>query len=140
MIRPVDWLFIDTSAFIALFDASDRHHQAATDFFTPDRIRTLGVHLVTTSFVFAEVYAYFCRDHSHAVSVGKHIRESRILRYIRPGPADEDAAWELAQQYYDKDFSFVDCLSFVVMSKLGCRKAFTFDSHFRQMGFEMLPG
>ena len=26
-----------------------------------------------------------------------------------------------------------------MMSRLGCRKAFAFDSHFRQMGFEMLP-
>ena len=34
---------------------------------------------------------------------------------------------------------FVDCLSFVIMSRIGCNKAFTFDSHFGQMGFEMLP-
>ncbi|MDK2930884.1 MAG: hypothetical protein PWR07_1015 [Bacillota bacterium] len=25
------------------------------------------------------------------------------------------------------------------MSRIGCNKAFTFDSHFGQMGFEMLP-
>ena len=72
--------------------------------------------------------------------IGRHIRESKVLRCLRPGASDKDAAWEPAQQYHDEDFSFVDCLSFVVMSKLGCRKAFTFDSHFRQMGFEMLPG
>lgn len=139
MTRPADWLFIDTSGFIALFDASDRHHEGAKAFFTPERIRSLRVQPVTTNFVFAEVYAYFCRDHGRAVIIGRHIRESRILRYIRPGVADEDAAWELAQQCSDKDFSFVDCLSFVIMSRLGCRKAFTFDSHFRQMGFEILP-
>ncbi len=28
---------------------------------------------------------------------------------------------------------------FVIMSRIGCRRAFIFDSHFRQMGFEMLP-
>ncbi|NPV70671.1 MAG: PIN domain-containing protein [Firmicutes bacterium] len=139
MIRSTDSLFIDTSAFIALYDASDRHHEAAKDFFTAERIRALRVQLVTTNFVFAEVYTYFCRDHGRATIVGRHIRESKILRYLRPGPADEDAAWNLAQEYHDKDFSFVDCLSFVVMSRLGCRKAFAFDSHFRQMGFDMLP-
>lgn len=139
MRRSGDWLFVDTSAFIALYDASDRHHEAAKDFFTPDRIRALGVQLVTTNFVFAEVYAYFCRDHGDAITVGRYIRESKILRYLRPDPADEEAAWKLAQEYHDKDFSFVDCLSFVIMSRLGCRKAFTFDSHFRQMGLQMLP-
>ncbi len=139
MIRPADWLFIDTSAFIALHDASDRHHEAAKSFFTPERIRDLKVQLVTTNFVFSEVYSYFCKTHADAIAVGTYIRESKVLRYIRADPADEEAAWQLAQKYHDKDFSFVDCLSFVVMSRIGCNKAFTFDSHFGQMGFEMLP-
>lgn len=29
---------------------------------------------------------------------------------VRPDPADEEAAWQLAQKYRDKAFSFVDCL------------------------------
>lgn len=139
MKRSAEWLFIDTSAFIALHDASDRHHEAAKGFFTPARIRELRVQLVTTNFVFTEVYSYFCRTHADAVAVGTYIRESKALRYVHAGPADEEAAWELARKYLDKDFSFVDCLSFVIMSRIGCRKAFTFDSHFQQMGFEMLP-
>ncbi len=56
MIRSVDSLFVDTSAFIALHDASDRHHEAAKDFFTPERIRALRMQLVTTNFVFSEVF------------------------------------------------------------------------------------
>lgn len=137
--RSEEWLFIDTSAFIALHDASDRYHKAAKGFFTPDRLRELKVQPVTTNFIFSEVYSYFCRTHADAVTVGTSIRESKVLRYIHADPADEEAAWQLAQKYQDKDFSFVDCLSFVIMSRIGCHKAFAFDSHFRQMGFETLP-
>lgn len=137
--RSAEWVFVDTSAFIALHDASDRYHQAAKGFLTAERIRELNVQLVTTNFVFSEVYSYFCRTHAEAVRVGSYIRESKALRYIHADPAAEEAAWELAQKYRDKDFSFVDCLSFVIMSRIECCKAFTFDSHFQQMGFQMLP-
>lgn len=139
MIRSAEWLFVDTSAFIALYDAGDQYHEAAKSFFTLEHIRSLGVQMLTTNFVFSEVYAYFCKAHEDAIAVGAAIRESKALRYIRPDLADEEAAWQLAQKYSDKDFSFVDCLSFATMLRIGCNKAFTFDSHFRQMGFEMLP-
>lgn len=139
MIPSAEWLFVDTSAFIALYDAGDRYHQAAKNFFTPEHIRDLKVQMLTTNFVFSEVYAYFCKAHEDAMTIGAAIRESKALRYIRSEPADEEAAWQLAQKNNDKDFSFVDCLSFAIMLRIGCNKAFAFDSHFGQMGFEMLP-
>jgi len=33
----------------------------------------------------------------------------------------------------------VDCISFEVMRGLGITTAFTFDRHFAEMGFEVLP-
>lgn len=137
--RKKEWLFMDTSAFIALNDRSDANHEAATGFFTPKNLASLRVIPVTTNFVFAEVYAYFCRFHRVAVMIGESIRTSEVLKYLRVEEADENAAWELAKKYTDKDFSFTDCLSFAVMTRLGCRKAFAFDQHFRQMGFEVFP-
>ncbi|MEW6274797.1 MAG: PIN domain-containing protein [Bacillota bacterium] len=137
--RKKEWLFIDTSAFIALYDRSDLNHEAAAGFFTPANISSLRVVPVTTNIVFAEVYAYFCRFHQVAVAIGESIRTSEVLKYLRVEEVDEHLAWELAKKYNDKDFSFTDCLSFAVMSRLGCRKAFAFDQHFRQMGFEVFP-
>lgn len=43
-----------------------------------------------------------------------------------------------AQSYTDKDFSFADAISFVVMERLGITRAFTFDRHFEQYGFTVL--
>jgi predicted nucleic acid-binding protein len=84
MIRSAEWLFVDTSAFIALYDAGDMYHEATKSFFTPEHIRGLRVQMLTTSFVFSEVYAYFCKAHEDAIAVGAAIRESRVLRYM-PG-------------------------------------------------------
>jgi predicted nucleic acid-binding protein len=33
----------------------------------------------------------------------------------------------------------VDCVSFEVMRRLGIRRAFTLDEHFREQGFEVVP-
>ncbi len=41
--------------------------------------------------------------------------------------------------YRDKEFSFTDCCSFVLMRELRIRRALTLDHHFLQMGFEVIP-
>ena len=40
----------------------------------------------------------------------------------------------------DKDFSFTNCTSFVVMKELWIQTALTTDRHFSQAGFDSLPG
>lgn len=42
-------------------------------------------------------------------------------------------------RYRDKDFSFTDCSSFVLMHELKIRSVLTLDHHFRQMRFEVIP-
>ena len=41
--------------------------------------------------------------------------------------------------FKDKDFSLVDCASFVVMRELRINPALTLDAHFGQMGFHVVP-
>ena len=47
--------------------------------------------------------------------------------------------WAYFQQHQDKSYSLTDCISFVVMNQLQIRKAFTFDQHFNQAGFQVEP-
>jgi predicted nucleic acid-binding protein len=51
----------------------------------------------------------------------------------------EELAWKLFLRYDDKGFSMMDCTSFAGMQQLGLRRAFTFDRHRAQAGFEPLP-
>ncbi|HTL90547.1 MAG TPA: hypothetical protein VL134_14195 [Leptolyngbya sp.] len=64
--------------------------------------------------------------------------ELAILHYTT---ADEiQQTWQIFQRFADKDWSFTDCASRVVMEKLGITQAFAFDHHFRQFGtIEVLP-
>jgi predicted nucleic acid-binding protein len=39
-----------------------------------------------------------------------------------------------------RDLSLVDCTSFEVMWQLGLEVVFTFDAHFGEQGFVILPG
>jgi uncharacterized protein len=43
-------------------------------------------------------------------------------------------AWEVFRQYHDKEWSFTDCTSKVMMERLQISQAFAFDSHFEQFG------
>jgi len=52
---------------------------------------------------------------------------------------DLDAeAWALFRRYTDKQWSLVDCASFVVMRQRGITDALTTDRHFEQAGFRRL--
>lgn len=51
----------------------------------------------------------------------------------------EEKAWDIFERYDDKDFSFTDCVSFVVMREMGIKETFAFDEHFNQMGFIRRP-
>ena len=42
--------------------------------------------------------------------------------------------WVLFQRYRDKAFSFTDCTTFALMTRLRIAAAFAFDIHFRQYG------
>jgi uncharacterized protein len=57
---------------------------------------------------------------------------------VRVRATDEASAKQILFRYDDKDFSFTDAISFVVMERLGIRTAFTFDRHFAQYGFTSL--
>jgi predicted nucleic acid-binding protein len=50
-----------------------------------------------------------------------------------------DKARDFFFRYRDKEFSFTDCASFVVMRELKLREALTTDHHFAQAGFTLLP-
>jgi predicted nucleic acid-binding protein len=47
--------------------------------------------------------------------------------------------WAYFQRPQDKEYSLTDCISFLVMQKLGIRRAFAFDQHFVQAGFTKEP-
>ena len=133
-------MFIDTSAWCALTDRSDQNHDKAARFWR--RLREAGTRLYTSDHVMDETITLFRKriGHAHAVRFGQTIQNSRVVDILW---MDEDIwreSWLVFSKYEDKDFSFTDCTSFVLMKRLGLTKVFAFDLHFTQAGFQLVPG
>lgn len=139
MADPQQYIFVDTSAFIALRDTKDINHRRAKEFL--EKIKERWILLVTTNFIFDEVYTYFSRFHKVAVEMGEYLRNSPgIIYYYRITPDDENQAWEILKSYRYKTFSFTDCTSFAICERLEIKDVFAFDQRFKQYGkFNVLP-
>jgi len=133
-------IFIDTSAFLALEDESDERHEEAIRF----RERELlagSYEIITTSYILDETLTLIRNRLGIQASIdfSRKIRRSRIVRVISVSKEIEEKALDLFERYDDKNFSFTDCVSFVVMQDMGIQDAFTFDKHFVQIGLFRTP-
>ena len=130
-------IFIDTSAYFALADEEDKNHQAASG--KMQQLIRERASFTTTNIVIAETHTLTLKriGYKTALEVIERIYSSQI-RIYRIREADEKKALDIIRKYTDKDFPFVDALSFAVMEKLHITQAFTFDKHFTQYGFTLL--
>ncbi len=134
-------IFIDTSFFVALLDPRDGNHTRAVEAFEEFETRRLKDLLLTTNNVVLETItvARYEAGHALAVRAGEMLYGEKLARLHRTTAEDEAAAFAYLKKYEDKDYSAVDCLSFVVMEKLGIGEALAFDSDFGHR-FVMRPG
>lgn len=127
-------IFVDTSAFLAIENRRDRHHAEALAF--RDAMLPTGRRWVTSDYVLAETLTTlrFRAGHAIAVDFGQAVRESGLLTVEAVSILIREEAWRIFKTFADKDFSFTDCTSFVLMERLAISIAFAFDDHFRQYG------
>lgn len=134
--RPVERLFVDTSAWFAFANRKDRDHVAV--------VRALNAfegRLVTSNFVFDETVS-LCRyrlGHGAADALAVAILDPETVDLIRVSAQDEHDAWRLFQIRVDQRYSFTDCTSFVLMRRLGIGRALALSGDFHNEGFEMDP-
>lgn len=131
-------VFFDTSAYVALTDASDVLHAEARRL--AERVIAERLSRVTTNYVLAETYTRVRRKlgHAAAVRLGESIQrdaETGRLTIVYADPTLDEAAWQLFVRYADQGFSFVDCVSFAWLQRHPEAEAFSFDEHFLWMGF-----
>ncbi|CAN5660170.1 hypothetical protein BH24ACI2_BH24ACI2_15520 [soil metagenome] len=128
-------IFVDTVAWIALVNARDSLHEKTKEVFA--NLRRRDYQFVTTEFVFLEfVNALSAPDfRAKAAIFIEGLRKSADIEII---PANSELFWlgfELYKNRPDKEWSIVDCVSFIVMEEMEISEAFTEDHHFEQAGF-----
>jgi predicted nucleic acid-binding protein len=132
-------LFVDTAGWYALYDQRADQYEPARVLF--DGLVNRRVTLFVTDYVIDETLTLISGrlGHASAVACGEWLLRSPLVKVVRVEPGQWDQAWAMFRRYTDKDFSFTDCTSFVVMQQHKLVDAFTFDHHFEQMGFRMWP-
>lgn len=131
-------IFADTSALYELIDENARHHREVADFV---RENTPNIRLIITDYVFDELVTLVMAKlgKGYAIRLGERLRSSEFCSVVKVEPEDIEAAWEVFCRYSDKERSFTDCTSYVVMKRLGVEEALTTDGNFAQMGFLRRP-
>ena len=135
-------IFVDTSAWDAIADAGDPNHEMALLF--NDEIAD-RCQLVVTNYVLDELYTLLLMNigYQRTVDFKRKLdvlvrEEILVIIWVSEDIADE--AWAVFEQFnVDKQWSFTDCVSYVVMKQREMVEAFAFDHHFAQMGFARLP-
>jgi uncharacterized protein len=129
-------IFVDTSAWYDLvFPGTRAHTDVARVMSAPD------AKFVTSTYVLDELVSLITSRRGHAVAVRatSPIRSAPELRLEHPDAAEEARAWRLFLDRPDKEYTLTDCLSFIIMRRLGITEAVATDNHFRQEGFTALP-
>ncbi len=130
-------IFVDTSAWFASVVPSDTDHAAAVSW--------LGQNiqpLITTDYIVDETLTLLRSrgEVSRSNSLGETFFSGQLASLYFLSEDDVRQSWQAFRRFSDKDWSFTDCASRFVMSKLGLTDAFSFDHHFRQFGFvNVLP-
>lgn len=141
------FVFLDTSGWIALYNKRDSFYQEAQDL--NKELIDGNYYYLTTNFILDETYTglLFKAGHSISVDLGERIRNTETVKIIYITKDIEDRSWELFKKYSDKDFSFTDCTSFIILQDLMKKikrkkeniiKIFSGNHHFKQMGYEIL--
>lgn len=127
--------FVDTVAWIALINTRDSLHAKAKVVFA--NLRKQNYEFITTEFVLLE-FANALSAPDFRVKASKFIeglQKMADVEIISVSPDLFSLGFELYKNRPDKEWSLVDCTSFVVMEEKEITEAFTEDHHFEQASF-----
>ena len=131
-------VFVDTAGFFALWDAADEHHTRALRL--QSELARRKRQFLTTDYIVDETVTLLLVRHSHTAA-SDFLQTVTTTEWLQLEWVDSDrfhAAANLFIRHHDKEWSFTDCVSFVLMRELGVQDSFTTDHHFRQAGFNAL--
>ena len=132
------FVFVDTSAWLALINKSDGSHVKAKNI--RDGLLQDKIQFIVTDYVLVELANSLSKIpwRSSAIQLINSIQVSENIRVVEINKEIYNKAWGLYSSRTDKEWGLTDCTSFVVMNSYTITEAFTNDHHFEQMGFNIL--
>jgi predicted nucleic acid-binding protein len=122
---------IDSSALLALIDASDLYYLATVNFIRANTTATF--YLPDTIFSETMVLTKARLGIKPAIDLGERLMASSRFQIVYLTHEDRQLTWEIFRRYTDKEWSYVDCSVLALARRLQVFKVFTFDHHFNQM-------
>jgi len=119
--------FVDSSAMIALVDRDDETHTAVVDAYRG--LVSDGYKLITTNYVVAETFDLLTVGLGVAIAK-QWLRDSRLAIYHADEQDEAKARQMLLAAGEQRQLSFTDAVSLVVMDRLGITDAFAVDPNF----------
>jgi uncharacterized protein len=125
--------FVDTSAWYAAYVPADSNHAAVRESLFAE-----GSSLITSDFVLDETITLLTllsarNERRRAVQFGRELLIKGIARLEIVTLMDIRAAYDILVLYRDKQWSFTDFTSLIVMQRLSIREAVSLDRDFHQM-------
>jgi predicted nucleic acid-binding protein len=130
-------LFVDTSGWGSLFERTQPFHNLATSLYRAALRQRRKI--ITTNYTVVELVALLTSPLRiplpSLVSLIDGLKTSPFVEVIHVDLALDGEAWNLLRSRHDKEWSLVDCASFVLMQRRSITEALTTDHHFEQAGF-----
>jgi len=130
-------IFIDSSALLAIVQVDDIDHLLAKQQWM--NLLNANETLYTNNYVVVESIAIIQKR--SGLNVLKKL-QSNILELVGIDWVDEGQHSQALKTVFElnhRRLSLVDCTAFQTMRRLGIETAFTFDTHFREEGFNTIP-
>ncbi|HEX5244897.1 MAG TPA: PIN domain-containing protein [Tepidisphaeraceae bacterium] len=124
-------IFVDTSGWYAAMVPQDPRHSQVLSWLKSNTQR-----LVTTDYIIDESLTLLrARGHSaRAILLGRRAFDLSAFNVVLVKDSDLNAAWSYFNQNPDRQWSFTDCTSKVVIERFHIHQALTFDRHFLEFG------
>jgi predicted nucleic acid-binding protein len=132
-VKPL--VFLDTGAIYSLADPNDRDHAAVSEAYNSNG-RTFVLHELILFEAFSLLTKRLYKE-AALRTVGAFRLSSRVEK-IPLTPDLLEAAWQRCRRFADKEWDWIDCVSFELMERRGIRDALSLDRHFAQAGFSLL--
>jgi predicted nucleic acid-binding protein len=130
-------LFADTAGWGNLVDPTQPFHALAANVYRTARKQ--GCKVVTTNYILGELVALLTNplriSRPRVVLLIDRLKNSPFIEVVHVDLILDGEAWNLLRSRQDKEWSLVDCASFVLMQRRGIGEALTTDHHFEQAGF-----